>query len=61
MKYTIEHNYLSGWKPWPTNDGSYRSYNSVEEAETAISDFLKEAGPGYRREEKRIIPIKENK
>ena len=59
MKYNIEHHYQSGWKPWPHQDGSFRIYNSEEEAEQIIDKFLDEAGPGYHRAEKRIVPIEE--
>ena len=60
MAFFIEHKYLSGWSWWPNNRGFFRTYETKQEAENTIQDFLKHAGPGYTREEKRIVEIKSN-
>jgi len=57
MKFIIEHKYLSGWSRWGENS----VYDSEAQAEEVISNFLHKAGPGFKREEKRIIPVNTTK
>jgi len=55
--WTIEHEYLSGWHPWPNNDGSERTYETEREAEKDLYDFWRADGHGYRRDKKRIVRV----
>ena len=56
MKWTIEHNYLSGWHVWPggINHGPVIC-NTKQQAEKRIIEAVKELGPGYRLDEKRAV------
>jgi hypothetical protein len=71
MRYKVEENMVSGWDdPEWTIDGQPERFNSIEEAEEAIAQFIRDTKEAvalghmeeeYFRENFRIVPVEQKR